>query len=82
MGRLTGPRTGTAETDEDDEGSIESIWTKELAWTERMLEKDIRNNSAWHHRFFVVFERPGSRVGEGEVRRELRYDSRILSLLS
>ena len=44
-----------------------------------MLEKDIRNNSAWHHRFFVIFERPGARVGEGEVRRELRYVTFYLS---
>jgi protein farnesyltransferase/geranylgeranyltransferase type-1 subunit alpha len=74
--RLEGLKKHKVVADNDeDEDTIESVWTKELAWTERMLEKDVRNNSAWHHRFFVVFERPGARVGEGEIRRELRYVS-------
>ncbi|TEB34055.1 protein prenylyltransferase [Coprinellus micaceus] len=71
--------SSVADNDED-EDTIESVWTKELAWTERMLEKDVRNNSAWHHRFFVVFERPGARVGEGEIRRELRYTKQSIAL--
>jgi protein farnesyltransferase/geranylgeranyltransferase type-1 subunit alpha len=31
----------------------------ELATIEQLLREDIRNNSAWSHRFFVVFSDPG-----------------------
>ncbi|KAF4506778.1 hypothetical protein G6O67_006825 [Ophiocordyceps sinensis] len=35
------------------------LWTpNELGSTECMIEDDVRNNSAWSHRFFVVFSDP------------------------
>jgi protein farnesyltransferase/geranylgeranyltransferase type-1 subunit alpha len=43
------------------------LWAGELDFIEMMLRHDVRNNSAWHHRFFVVWE---SGVREGETDRE------------
>ena len=31
-----------------------SLYDNELSFLERLLEEDIRNNSAWNHRFFVA----------------------------
>lgn len=31
-----------------------SLYDKELDYVERLLEEDIRNNSAWNQRYFVV----------------------------
>lgn len=46
-----------------------------MAFVERLLDEDVRNNSAWHHRFFVLFERRGKDGKEGVdedlVRREI-----------
>lgn len=43
------------------------LWAGELEFVEEMLRDDIRNNSAWHHRFFVVWE---NGIREGEMDRE------------
>ena len=43
-----------------------SIWDQELPYIETLLTEDIRNNSAWNHRWFVVFSRyadPSSGTG-------------------
>ena len=54
----------------------DSLWAGELPYVEEMLSNDLRNNSAWHHRFFVVW---GSGVRQGDenrqdtLRRELKY---------
>ena len=32
-----------------------SIWDHELPYVESLLHSDVRNNSAWNHRWFVVF---------------------------
>lgn len=50
------------------------LWAGERAWVEDLLEKDVRNNSAWHHRFFVVWAsgvRSGDEDREAVCRREL-----------
>ena len=55
-----------------------ALWLGELPYVDELLTEDVRNNSAWHHRFFIVFGR-GGRAGAtpeeaGEVlRREIRY---------
>ncbi|KAH9836195.1 protein prenylyltransferase [Rhodofomes roseus] len=49
---------------DDDEGGL---WAGERAWVEELLEKDVRNNSAWHHRFLVVW---ASGVRRGDEDRE------------
>ena len=50
------------------------LWAGERAYIEQLLEEDVRNNSAWHHRFFVVFS-SGVRAGDEDrdqvLRREL-----------
>jgi protein farnesyltransferase/geranylgeranyltransferase type-1 subunit alpha len=52
----------------------EELWSGELDFVEGLLEDDVRNNSAWHHRFFVAFERAGAGEVAGDiVRRELTY---------
>lgn len=49
------------------------LWDQgELEETERFIGEDIRNNSAWNHRWFVVFGRPGG-ANEGMVQREIEY---------
>ncbi|KAG7095416.1 hypothetical protein E1B28_006165 [Marasmius oreades] len=45
----------------------DELWKGELDFVDQMLNLDIRNNSAWHHRFFIVFE---SGIREGEANRE------------
>lgn len=58
---------------------LEELWNGELGYVEKLLEEDVRNNSAWHHRFFVVFGRVkgGDGAGVGEIqdvlKRELTY---------
>lgn len=54
----------------------EDLWSKELDFVHVMLTKDVRNNSAWHHRFFVVWAsgvRDGEEDRERVLRRELMY---------
>ena len=41
------------------------LWETELRDVEVLLGRDVRNNSAWNHRWFVVFGREDV-VGEGE----------------
>jgi protein farnesyltransferase/geranylgeranyltransferase type-1 subunit alpha len=52
----------------------DELWSGELEFVEEKLKGDLRNNSAWHHRFFVVFQ-SGVRAGEEDrdavVKREL-----------
>ena len=31
------------------------LWEQELIATDILIEDDVRNNSAWHHRFFICF---------------------------
>ncbi|KAM6503430.1 farnesyltransferase [Amanita muscaria] len=52
----------------------EDLWSGELDFVEKMLTKDVRNNSAWHHRFFVVWA-SGVRSGEQDRERVLRRES-------
>ena len=47
----------------------------ELDFTEHLLHHDVRNNSAWNHRFFVVFGRAekGLPVSRGMCEREVDF---------
>ena len=54
-----------------------------MRYIEIMLENDVRNNSAWHHRFFVVFSngvRRGDENRDEVVRRELSYTKEKIAL--
>ncbi|KDQ58400.1 hypothetical protein JAAARDRAFT_34190 [Jaapia argillacea MUCL 33604] len=61
----------------------EEVWKKEMEWIEQMIEEDVRNNSVWHHRFFVVFQ-SGIRVGDEDRevvrRREIDFAKDKISL--
>ncbi|KAE8210443.1 hypothetical protein CF327_g5681 [Tilletia walkeri] len=55
------------------EGAFPQLWDGELEYTDGLLDTDLRNNSAWNHRFFVLFasgrarERVADREGTDEV---------------
>lgn len=54
----------------------EKLWAQELPFVDLLLMEDVRNNSAWHHRFFVVWDagvREGEEDREQVLRRELSY---------
>ncbi|KAI0631274.1 protein prenylyltransferase [Trametes polyzona] len=59
------------------------LWARERAYAEALLEADVRNNSAWHHRFFVVFA-SGIRLGDEDReqvrRRELSFTKEKIAL--
>ncbi|KAI8972828.1 protein prenylyltransferase [Trametes punicea] len=59
------------------------LWARERAYAEQLLDADVRNNSAWHHRFFVVFS-SGVRLGDEDreqvLRRELSYAKEKIAL--
>ena len=38
-------------------GEFPELWDGELDYVESLLDDDIRNNSAWNHRWFCVFAR-------------------------
>lgn len=45
------------------------VWQGELDYTEELLDLDLRNNSAWNHRFFVCFESGiGGKIAEVTTR--------------
>jgi protein farnesyltransferase/geranylgeranyltransferase type-1 subunit alpha len=49
----------------------------ELQWTEGMIDADVRNNSAWNHRWFlVVGGKDGQAIPEAIVTREMEYAKR------
>lgn len=64
-----------------------ALWEGEMRYIDNMLEDDVRNNSVWHHRFFVVFA-SGVHIKDGEeiesqddvVRRELDYAKEKIAL--
>ena len=46
------------------------LWDKpeEMDWTESMIEADVRNNSAWNHRFYLVFGGDHRKPTQGDYR--------------
>jgi protein farnesyltransferase/geranylgeranyltransferase type-1 subunit alpha len=51
----------------------EKVWEDEINFAETMVDEDVRNNSAWHHRFHVVWHPSSTANREETLRRELRY---------
>jgi protein farnesyltransferase/geranylgeranyltransferase type-1 subunit alpha len=52
----------------------EDAWAGERAFVDRLLARDVRNNSAWHHRFFAVWAcgvRAGDEDRQDVLKREL-----------
>lgn len=56
------------------------LWAGERAYAEELLEEDVRNNSAWHHRFFVVFS-SGVRAGDEDREQVLRRELSCVTVL-
>jgi protein farnesyltransferase/geranylgeranyltransferase type-1 subunit alpha len=59
------------------------LWEYELPFVDLLLHEDVRNNSAWHHRFFVIWDtgvREGDEDREEVLRRELRYTKEKIAL--
>ena len=56
------------------------IYENEIAYVERLLEEDIRNNSAWNQRFYIVTSFPANEnLANGERSMEESADTSILS---
>ena len=77
--------TTTTKSTTADENQLDNrLWDGELDFIESMLISDIRNNSAWHHRFFVVWA-CGIREGEDDrdhiFKRELTYVKHSISIV-
>ncbi|GJN89140.1 hypothetical protein Rhopal_002114-T1 [Rhodotorula paludigena] len=57
---------------------VEQVWRGELEYVDKLLESDIRNNSAWNHRFFVSFE--SGMGGDDAGKREIQYAKEKLAI--
>lgn len=62
-----GGGAGVAADTGDDADTDGDLWDGELDFVDSMLAQDVRNNSAWHHRFFIVW---GCGVRNVEAHRE------------
>lgn len=48
------------------------LWEQgELEYVDELIETDVRNNSAWNHRFFIHFGR-GVAVPKETIEKEIR----------
>ena len=57
-----------------------SLWDRELDYIDTLLEQDVRNNSAWNHRYFTVFgQDPDSPVTSATCDREIQYAQAAIS---
>ena len=51
-----------------------SLWDSELEYVESLLDSDIRNNSAWNHRWFIIFGRNDEKeISEEIFEREVKF---------
>ena len=68
---------GREQGDDDAGEAIEAagVWDAELDFVDTMLAQDVRNNSAWHHRFFVVFHSGGT---ENEAEKERIFKRELM----
>ena len=55
----------------------------EVAFTERLIEDDILNNSAWSHRYYTLFGNGAGNVEKGDdiVDLEVEYAKNIITKL-
>ncbi|GJJ14985.1 hypothetical protein Clacol_009255 [Clathrus columnatus] len=61
----------------------EDLWIAEIRYVEQMLKKDLRNNSAWNHRFFVLWSNGRRESGEIQdefLRTEIQFVKDNISL--
>lgn len=55
------------------------LWSDELVDVARLIGEDVRNNSAWNQRFFVISRR-GSPVDESVLQAEAEYAMKMIVL--
>ncbi|KAF9910729.1 CAAX geranylgeranyltransferase alpha subunit [Linnemannia zychae] len=48
-------------------------WVDELAYTDKLIAEDVRNNSAWNQRYFVVTNARAEGISEEDVQREVQF---------
>ncbi|KAF8306023.1 protein prenylyltransferase [Clavulina sp. PMI_390] len=61
----------------------DELWREEIPYVDDLLHQDIRNNSVWHHRFFVLWDsgvHPGQEDREELLANELRFVKYKISL--
>ena len=46
---------------------------EELEWTHSMIEEDVRNNSAWNHRYYLVVGGREGKPSAETANREIEY---------
>lgn len=46
---------------------------EELEWTHSMIAADVRNNSAWNHRYYLVVGGTGGKPSDEVAKREIEY---------
>ncbi|GAA5903693.1 hypothetical protein JCM6882_003388 [Rhodosporidiobolus microsporus] len=63
---------------QEEKDKAAEVWRGEVEYADKLLTEDVRNNSAWNHRFFVCFE--SGMGGEGVGEREIRYAKEKLAL--
>ncbi|KAF4613188.1 hypothetical protein D9613_011128 [Agrocybe pediades] len=83
LGSFGGLGGGGTDESGDWQAVDEDLWVGELDFVDMMLAQDVRNNSAWHHRFFVVWGcgvRDGEEDRERVLKRELIYAKQNISL--
>ena len=56
----------------------------EVAFTERLIESDVLNNSAWSHRYYALFGNGATEEGKSEelVDSEVEYAKKMIKRLS
>jgi len=57
-----------------------NLWDTEIPYVDALIEDDVRNNSAWSHRFFVLFQRDGKDPKTIDLEDELSYVQEKIAL--
>lgn len=67
--------SSTSSTAKQDLENRDAVWQGEIDYTDTLLAEDVRNNSAWNHRFFVAFESGQGGQEKLVQEREIEYAS-------
>lgn len=51
--------------------SSKPVWDSEITYSESLINEDLRNNSAWNYRYFVIFE---NGVYENEMQNKVKEE--------
>lgn len=67
--------TKVTSTAASDLASHDAVWAGEIEYVDSLMQDDVRNNSAWNHRFYVAFESGQGGELEAVTKREIEYGS-------